>query len=148
MNAKEYLNRARLLDQRINTKLERVSRLRALTQKITASMDGDNVSHTRNVHSLQDTIDRIIDEEREVNAAIDQLVDLKREVSDVVKQVEDPDCQLLLEMRYLCFNSWEDIIEAMNVHRRTVFKIHDRALRLVDNILRQKKSEENLEIGH
>ena len=76
MNAKEYLNQAKTLDQRINVKLDRVSRLRSMTQKITASYDGEQVSHTRNVTSLQDTIIRLMEEEEFLNAAIDRLVDL------------------------------------------------------------------------
>ena len=70
MTAKEYLNQARLLDQRINAKLDRVTRLRALTQRVTAAMDGEVVSHTRNVTSLQDQIARLMDEEESLNAAI------------------------------------------------------------------------------
>ena len=40
MNAKEYLNQARVLDRRINITLERVSQLRSLTQRITPAYDG------------------------------------------------------------------------------------------------------------
>ena len=40
MTAKEYLNQARLLDQRINAKLDRVTRLRALTERVTAAGRG------------------------------------------------------------------------------------------------------------
>ena len=85
MTAKEYLNQAKTLDQRINVKLDRVSRLRAMTQKITASLDGEQVSHTRNVTSLEDAIVRLMEEEESLNAAIDRLVDLKREVNGVLK---------------------------------------------------------------
>ena len=99
MTAKEYLNQAKTLDQRINVKLDRVSRLRSMTQKITASLDGEVVSHTRNVTSMEDMIIRLMEEEESLNAAIDRLVDLKREVSGVLEQIHDTDCQLLLELR-------------------------------------------------
>ena len=115
MTAKEYLNQAKTLDQRINVKLDRVSRLRAMTQKITASLDGEQVSHTRNVTSLEDAIVRLMEEEESLNAAIDRLVDLKREVNGVLKQIHDPDCQLLLELRYLCYLSWTDIMNELGV---------------------------------
>ena len=147
MTAKEYLNQAKTLDQRINVKLDRVSRLRAMTQKITASLDGEQVSHTRNVTSLEDAIVRLMEEEESLNAAIDRLVDLKREVNGVLKQIHDPDCQLLLELRYLCDRSWEEIAEIRHMHVRTVYKVHGRALITVDAILKSDDFKENHKKG-
>ena len=147
MTAKEYLNQAKTLDQRINVKLDRVSRLRAMTQKITVSLDGEQVSRTRNVTSLEDAIIRLMEEEESLNAAIDRLVDLKREVSGVLKQIDDTDCQLLLELRYLCYRSWEEIAEVMHMHIRTVYKVHGRALLKVEAILQNADFKENRKSG-
>lgn len=135
MTAKEYLNQARLLDQRINAKLDRVTRLRALTERVTAAMDVEVVSRTRNVTSLQDQIARLMDEEESLNAAIDRLVDLKKEVSEVLTLIHDTDCQLVLELRYLCFREWEEIAEVMHFHVRTVYKVHGRALQKLAEVL-------------
>lgn len=135
MTAKEYLNQARLLDQRINTKLERVTRLRSLTQRVTAAMDSEVVSHTRNVTSLEDQIIRLMEEEESLNQAIDRLVNLKSEVSEVLTLIHDTDCQLILELRYLCFRSWEEIAEVMHFHIRTVYKVHGRALQKLQDVL-------------
>ena len=71
MNAKEYLGQAYRLDQRINSKLQQIESLRSLTQKVTASYDGEPVSHTRNVSSLEDTIIRLMDAEEQINRQID-----------------------------------------------------------------------------
>ena len=147
MKAKEYLCQAKTLDQRINIKLDRVTRLRAMAQKVTAAMDSEPVSHTRNVTSMEDTILRLMDEEESLNAAIDQLVDLKREISGVLEQIHDPDCQLLLEMRYLCYRSWEEISEVMNMHIRTVYKVHGRALMKVDAILNSPEFQSKCKLG-
>ena len=147
MTAKEYLTQAKTLDQRINIKLERVSRLRSMTQKITAAMDSEPVSHTRNVTSMEDAIIRLMEEEKSLNVSIDQLVDLKREISGVLEQIHDPDCQLLLELRYLCYRSWEEIAEVMCMHIRTVYKIHGRALQKVDAIINSTSFSQKDEIG-
>ena len=56
MTVKEYLSQAYRLDRRIDSKLEQLSALRDTTTKATAVMSDTPVSHTRNVHSLQDTI--------------------------------------------------------------------------------------------
>ena len=147
MTAKEYLTQAKTLDQRINIKLERVSRVRSMTQKITAARDSEPVSHTRNVTSMEDSIIRLMEEEESLNAAIDHLVDLKREISGVLEQIHDPDCQLLLELRYLCYRSWEEIAEVMCMHIRTVYKIHGRALQKVDAIINSTSFSKKDEIG-
>ena len=136
MNAKDYLNQAYRLDQRITSKLEQVSALRSLTQKVTASYEGEVVSHTRNVTSLEDTIIRLMEAESELNAAIDTLVDLKRDVYATIQKVEKPEYQFLLEMRYLCFKSWVEIADQMHLEEHSVFRVHGQALKEVEKILK------------
>ena len=75
MNTKDYLGQAYRLDQRINSKLQQISSLRSLTQRVTASFDGEVVSHTRNVTSLEDAIIRLMEEAgRETDQPVEMLV--------------------------------------------------------------------------
>ena len=128
MTAKEYLNQAYWLDRRIDSKLEQLSALKDMATKTTSVMNDDVVSHTRNVHSMQDVIAKIIDMQAEINADIDQLVDLKREIMQVVKSVQNPEHQTLLELRYLCFKSWEDVAEELGYNVRHIYRLHDEAV--------------------
>ncbi len=132
MTAKEYLGQAYRLDQRINSKLEQVLSLRDLTKKATATMSGMPGSSSPNVHKMQDIIVKIVDLENEINADIDQLVDLKREIVTIVKAVENPEYQTLLELRYLCFKTWEQIAVDMGYDLRYLHKLHHRALDACD----------------
>ena len=131
MTAKEYLNQAYWLDRRIDSKLEQLSALRDTATKTTAVMDGEVVSHTRNVHSLQDVIAKIIDMQEEINSDIDALVDLKRDIMRTIKGIENPEYQTLLELRYLCFKRWEEISVVMNYNLRHIYRLHDEALEKV-----------------
>ena len=131
MTAKEYLNQAYWLDRRIDSKLEQLSALKDMATKTTSIMSDDVVSHTRNVHSMQDVIAKIIDMQAEINADIDRLVDLKRDIMQVVKTVDDPELQILLELRYLCFKDWPDIACEMHCSESNVYKVHSRALQAV-----------------
>lgn len=135
MTAKEYLSQAYRIDQRINAKLEQLDALRALSRKTTVSYGIEPVSHTRNVSSMEDTIVRLIDLENEINADIDRLVDLKREIYEVLRHVQDPELQLLLELRYLCFKNWSEISVALELEDRYVFKVHSRALTEVEKYI-------------
>ena len=120
MTAKEYLSQAYRLDKRIDSKLEQLSDLRDTTTKATAVMNDTPVSHTRNVHSLQDTIAKIVDMEHELDRDIDALVDLKRDMTRLIKAVQNPQYQLILEMRYLTGWSVERIAEEAEVSATTV----------------------------
>ena len=99
-----------------------------MATKTTSVMSDDVVSHTRNVHSMQDVIAKIIDMQAEINADIDHLVDLKREIMQVVKAVQNPEHQTLLELRYLCFKSWEDVAEELGYNVRHIYRLHDEAV--------------------
>lgn len=131
MNAKEYLNQAHRLDQRINSKLEQVASLRDLTTKATATMTDMPGSASPNVHRAQDIIGKIIDLENDINADIDRLVDLKREMVTVIKSVENLEYQTLLELRYLCFKTWEQIAVEMGYTLAYTFELHKKALNRV-----------------
>ena len=128
MTAKEYLGQAYRLDQRINSKLEQVLSLRDLTTKATATMSDMPGGGSRNVYKMQDIIGKIVDLENEINADIDRLVDLKREMVVAIKGIENPEEQTLLELRYLCFKSWEEIAVTMGYGVRHVYKLHNAAL--------------------
>jgi len=137
MTAKEYLGQAYRLDQHINIKLHQIESLRSLTQRVTASYDGEVVSHTRNVTSLQDTIIHLMEAEEELNREIDKLVALKVEIGKVIARVRNESYRLILEMRYLCFQPWDVIAANMHYSRRWVRKQHDRAVEVVDAILKE-----------
>lgn len=139
MTAKEFLSQAHRLDQRINSKLEQVASLRDMTTKITSIMSDDPVSHTRNVHSMQDIIAKIVDTQDEINKDIDALVDLKRDIMHCIKRINNPEYQTLLELRYLSFKSWSEIALLMDFEDRYVYKVHGCALKEVEKILSSRQ---------
>ena len=131
MTAKEYLSKAYHIDQRINAKLEQVMALRELVTKATGTLSDMPRPETPNVCRMQDIIVKIVDCENDINAEIDRLVDLKREMRTVIGAVENPDFQTLLELRYLCFKTWEQISVAMAFSIQHTYRIHEQALRAV-----------------
>lgn len=132
MTAKEYLNQAYWLDRRINSKLEQLSILKEMATKTTSLMSDDVVTHSRNVHSMQDVINKIVDIQNEINGDIDRLVDLKSDIMRTISEVKNPIYQTLLELRYLCFKDWTAIAISMNCTESNVYKIYSRALQAVN----------------
>ena len=129
MNAKEYLSQAMYIDQRINSKLEQVTRLRENVTNCTATLSDMPRPDSPNKQRMEETICKIVDLEREINADIDRLVDLKAEARKAINAVTDPDQQLILELRYLCNKPWLEIAEAIGYSEATVYRLHGEALK-------------------
>ena len=135
LSAKDYLSQAYRIDHRINSKLEQIQSLRALSTKAIATLsDTPQSKGTRNIHSMEDIIVKMIDLESEINADLNRLIDLKHEIITVVKCVDNPEYQTLLELRYLCFKTWEEIAVEINWSIRQVYYMHGEALKQVDKI--------------
>ncbi len=131
MTAKEYLSQAWYVDKMIDAKLEEASGLRALATKATPVLSDMPSGATRNIHSREQIIVRIIDLEREVNADIDRLLALKREISTAIKAVPNRDYRLLLELRYLAFKPWAEIACLLKYGRKYIFRLHENALKKI-----------------
>ena len=129
MNAKEYLSQAMHIDQRIGSKLEQVTRLRETAANCTATLSYTPRSNAPNRQRMEETICKIVDLEREINVDIDRLVDLKAEARKAINAVTDPDQQLILELRYLCYKPWLEIAETIGYSEPTVYRLHGEALK-------------------
>mgnify|MGYP001428356928 FL=1 len=131
MTTKEYLGQAYRLDQRINSKLEQIASLNELATKCTGALTGMPRNPNRGTSTMADAVAKIVDLQAEINRDIDRLVDLKREMVRLIKAVDNTEYQTLLELRYLCFKTWEQIAVDMGYNVRHVYRLHDEA---VENI--------------
>ena len=135
LSAKDYLSQAYRIDQRINSKIEQVQSLRELAEKASATLsDVPPSKGSRNVHRMEDVIAKMMDMESEINADMKRLLNLKHEIVTVISCVESPELQTLLELRYLCFKTWEQIAVALHFDLRWVHRLHNRALNEVELI--------------
>lgn len=128
MTTKEYLSQAYRLDQRINSKLEQVASLNELATKCTSALTGMPRNPNHGTSTMADAITKIVDLQAEIKRDIDSLVDLKRGIVRAIKAVDNPEYQTLLELRYLCFKTWEQIAVDMGYNVRHVYRLHDEAV--------------------
>lgn len=129
MTAKEYLSQARFLDERINSKIQQVTSLNELATKCTSTLSDMPHNPNKDNSTMADAVCKIIDLQEEINRDIDRLVDLKREIMKVIKAVPDVEYQTILEKRYLCFISWEQIAVDMNYSIQHIHRMHSKALK-------------------
>lgn len=127
MTAKEYLSQAYRLDQRIDSKIAQVSSLNDLATKCSATLTGMPRNPNRGDSTMADAVCKIVDLQEEINRDIDRLVDLKREIVAVIKAVENPEYQVMLEKRYLSFQTWEQIAVDMNYSIQHIYRLREKA---------------------
>ena len=135
MTAKEYLLQAYLLDQRIDGKLEQVEALRSLATKSNAIIRSNPGSGGGNNNFMEDVVIKIVDLEKEITAEMERMVELKKEIAEVIGRVEDPALQTLLELRYLCYRDWPEIMSEMYYSKTSVHRLHQKALEKIMQIL-------------
>lgn len=131
MTAKEYLSQAFRIDTQINCKLEQIQSLRDLSTRTGMELTDMPGSPNRNIDRMEKTIAKIIDLKNEIDVMVDRLVDLKVQITHVVNDVDDVECRSLLELRYLCFKTWEQIACELGYTTRNIHILHGKALSMI-----------------
>lgn len=137
MTAKQFLAQAYNLDRRIKSKVEQIASLNELAAKITTTLTGLPKGPNSDSSTMASTVAKIVDLQAEIDRDIEGLVDLKRDIVNAIKAIRNPEWQTLLELRYLCFKSWEQIAIDMGYSMRQVYRMHDeRFLKMSLNVTR------------
>ena len=133
--ARDILSQAYRIDQRINSKLEQVESLNLLATRAACALTGMPKSSSPSTSPMADAVAKIIDLQEEINHDIDILVNLKREIVSLIKSIQHMEYQTILEKRYLCFLSWEQIAVDLCYSIHHLYKMHKAALDVCDSNL-------------
>ena len=131
MTAKEYLNQAYRLDQRIRSKREQIASLNDLATDCSATLTGMPRNPNRGGSRMADAVCKIVDLQDSVAADMQELVELKAEIIATIKAVDCIEYQLILEKRYISGKSWPEIAVDLGYKMRHLYKLHDEALSAV-----------------
>ena len=135
MTAKEYLSQARTLDMRIKSKLQQIESLNELATSCTVVYSDMPRNPNHGGSKVERAVLKIIEVEESLKRDINELVDLKKQIMETVQAVSDVELQTLLEKRYLCFLSWENIAVEMHYSIQHIYRMHDKALSCVSAIM-------------
>ena len=105
-------------------------------RKATVTMSDMPGSPNRNIHKMEDAIVKMVELENEIHSDIHALVELKTEITHLIRRIGNRDQQLILEQRYLCYNSWEQISVDMGYSIQHTFRLHDKALKEIEEFLK------------
>lgn len=133
MTAKQYLRQAYRLNDLINSDLEEIEQLKALSESVPSmNLSGMPSSGTRSTEApFAKCVAKIIDLEKIINDEIDRFVDLKKEIRDVINAVPKENERLVLRLRYIEFLKWDCVALRMDLSLKQVHRIHDDALKSV-----------------
>ena len=124
----DFLNQISRLDALINRLLNTVATERSRLTSIGCELKQDKVQTSGPKNSLEETICKIDELERTINARIDELVDLKNTTMKAIRSLPDFDQQNVLIARYIDGKKWLDIAFDLNFSISQVYKIHGKAL--------------------
>ena len=128
MTAKEYLNQAYRLDQRIRSKQEQISALNDLATSCSASMTGMPRNPNKGGSRMADAVCKIVDLQDSIATDMQELVELKAEIIATIKAVDCIEYQLILEKRYISGKLWPEIAVDLGYKMRRMYDIHEEAL--------------------
>lgn len=134
-DAKVYLSQLKLIDARIDTKLEEVWRLKTLLFHITSTIKPISVSSTKRHDRTEELIAKIEDLNSEIDGEIDALVDKRHEIGKLLDKLQDDDEMKVLRKLYCEYKKWPQIAKEMHMSERNAQYIHGRALRSVRLLL-------------
>lgn len=134
-NAKEYLQKIRLYDSRINNSLRELSDLEEMVTRITPVLKPDVVSSSGNQDKLGDTVAKICDLKAQINRDIDCYVDLKREAIAQIKKITRTEYYDVLEKLYIQQMTLVEVAAVMHYSYRGICKLHGRALQAFQKVL-------------
>ena len=131
MTAKEYLSQALHLDHRIDSKIDQIASLEALATKCTSTITGMPRNPSPSQSTMADAVCKIIDLQELLRKDMMALVDKKREIMGVINAIDNDEYKTLLEKRYLCFMTFEQISVNMGYSMQHTFRLHDKALQKI-----------------
>jgi len=131
MTAKEFLQQVYIANKEIDAKLEQIARLQSLATRTTSAIkgvpSGDSATNSR----IENSIVLIHEKTAQLSAELTRLLQVSEKVAVTIAAVRNDKERMILEYRYLCFFSWENISKMINVSLSSVFKLHNKALKKI-----------------
>ena len=134
---KSYLRQIKILDTKINRRMEQLSEIKSLATRVTSVITPDRVQTSGPGNNLENAMVRYLDIENEVKKTIDEYVETKNRIIKEIEQLSDDRFISVLSMRYLDYLPWEDIADELYMSERQVFRIHGKALIAFSELLEQ-----------
>ena len=132
MTAKEYLSQAFYMNRQIKAKERRLEWLREIAPGPSMRFSQEEKSKgDPRISLVENAALKVVELEEEIASDILELVRVMKEIASTISRVDSMECRTILEMRYLSFMEWDEIISRMGYSRSYVFRLHGEALNAI-----------------
>lgn len=143
MNAKAYLSEIKRLDTLIQNKIAEKRHWAEITLEratvITASTEGERVQSSGSKQRIADTVDDGVDRVRRIEKRIAELYAEMDSIIAIIDGLPEAESDILHKV-YVQYMSLKEVAAVRNESYSTVATNHGIALKMVSNILREKKA--------
>lgn len=127
IDSKKYLSEIKYIHEDIQSRIEEKNLLRQSVELKTTNYNSDKVQESGSGR-FDDRYMKFLEVSDEINKKIDALIDLKVQVSNDIDRLANHEHRLILRLRYINLNSFENISVKMNYDIRHVHRLHGNAL--------------------
>ena len=133
-DVKKYLNRAYELTK-TREKLEREYKKKR-EEVGSISVSNTEIKGNSIVSNVENKAIDLFNLEEKIKSHNIEIDEARKEIADIINQIEEENLRDVLRLRYLEFRKWEDIAYILNYSRANIFILHNKALKKVDEILK------------
>lgn len=130
MTIRQALNNARCValsieaDKQLRKRIDAMIRLRSTTSDSSQCVNGVDLDTVRA---------QALKLDRRIASDVSQMLSLIDSVNALLDGLDNPEHKTVLTMRYLLCKRWDEIANAMHYGRRTVIRLHDGAVKLLES---------------
>ena len=128
LDARMMLRDVRHCQLRTQTLCARAEKYREMAMQATGRTDAIRVSGTGERSKVEKYILELWDVHNELQEEISRLMKKSREAEKRIQSLEDDRYRAVLELRYLCAMTWEDIAEKLHFTVRWTHKLQKEAV--------------------
>lgn len=131
MTNKEYMSRAYLIDRRIKSRRNRLAYLRTKVGTAKQELSGMPKGSPSLSSQIEELTIRIVDLEASIAQDEKDLATARTEIINAIESIKNENLATILQMRYLDYMKWEDIMAALDYCRSYLYELHGRALKYI-----------------
>ena len=133
MDARQYLNQARVISAKLTAKREEIEEIESLLlQGVSFEEKSGSVSPTNKNERI---VFKLIELKDELNHQLVDLISKQTAIMETIDRLNTATEITVLHKRYIQFKPFRTIAEELNYSARQVYRIHDDAVIHVQNIL-------------
>lgn len=122
-----------ILNNKINNLLMERSQLKAMLENVKGQQLHERISGTKDT-DFSAALDKLIALEKEIDNLIDEYVDRRKKILNALELIRDDRYRELLNYRYVCGLSLNQISKKMNFSYNYIRKLHRRAIYVYDKV--------------